>query len=329
MEQVFERVVVTAPSRLHLGLHDCGYASRRLFGGSGVAIQGPQTQVTASRFDGVRVELAERVELSDRAQQDIEVIKQKIADKIGGALIEVTSTAPEHRGFGSKTSLLLAIAHAADLLHNQPSPERRSFVSQLTQRGGTSGIGINTFWDGGFIADGGHTTTKVRSFGPSAERQPEHIPPVIARIEMPENWVVNLFCDPNTPIIQGEEERNIFIDIMPVPELENLRAIAATYHGLIPAIIESDLTALGYALQDMNSTGMKKRELALQTPAAQAFLAAAWDNEVPGGLTSFGPTIFTISEGADSKIAELADQYDLTHLGSYPFNNVGAKYIKQ
>lgn len=319
-------VTVTTHPRLHLGLHDCGYATNRLFGGIGIAFRGFPTTVTASASEETKLDFSSGIQLSDRALGDINQLLSRLESRYGTFSIEVVSTAPEHRGFGSKTSLLLAIAWAVVKFKKQEKATTPADMVQLTGRGGTSGIGVNSFWYGGLIADGGHKAEGEREFAPSAARSALKAPPIIARHDMPADWCVQLFYDPDFRPVEGAVEKQKFKEYMPLPDIENLRAVAATYHGLIPAVIEQDLGQFASALQVMNMTGMKRIEVDLQTERTKNFLRAARKSRLAAGLTSFGPTVFVINESGGEAIERterLASQACLVNLGKYEFDNTG------
>ena len=161
---------ITTHSRLHLGLHDCGYATERLFGGVGITFKGFPTSVKASVSEETNLRFSLGTQLSDRALDDVNKLISQLESQYGTFSVEVISVTPEHRGFGSKTSLLSAIAWSVVKLMKGHQTATPADIMQLTGRGGTSGIGVNSFWYGGLIADGGHKASIERDFAPSAAR---------------------------------------------------------------------------------------------------------------------------------------------------------------
>jgi beta-ribofuranosylaminobenzene 5'-phosphate synthase len=324
MADLSKESLVSAPSRLHLGLIDCGNTTMRLFGGSGIALEGPRTVVAAKPASEWKVEYAPNNTPNSRGQQDVLRLIHEMKDRIDPVLLKVFHSAPEHKGLGSKTSLLLSIATASLAVYQ--SETNIDEITKLTKRGGTSGIGINSFWVGGFITDNGHPNLQEREFAPSSARNPEKVPQVLARLNMPDMWHAHLFYDPKTPIIEGEMEKGIFTNSMPLDDLENLKALAATYHGVIPAIQDKDISALAMALQNLNSSGMKAIELNLQTDVTKAFLDKAWGQQKACGLSSFGPTIYGIEPKdteLDKSLELMARSFGLRKIGTYGFDNKG------
>jgi len=323
-------VRITAYPRLHFGLHDCGNATNRLFGGIGAAIKGPPTivEATFSKTTSYSVSFT-AADMSDRTVEAVNNLIERLQlASDGHYAITVVSSAPEHMGLGSKTSLLLAIVEAVAAIDDTLMKYDRDSLVRLTQRGGTSGVGVNTFRLGGLIADGGHRSHIERNFAPSSARKPDDIAPVIARVALPDEWRVALFYDPLHQSIEGQTEKAYFKKIMPLPEIDNLCALAATYHGILPAVIDKDLDQLAVAFKDMNNTGMKRHELNLQTDSSKQFLSAIWGHGYAAGVSSFGPAIFVIHHRDSPNIAitrEIAHQSGLTELGIYEFDNSGVE----
>src|SRR3990167_10716023 len=246
MAEYADSFYVSAPARLHLGLHDCGYATRRIFGGVGVSIDGFPTTVESSRSDTSELQFDIGLQPSERTINEAQLLTQKISQEIGEVSVTVRSLAPEHHGFGSKTSLLLAIAQSAFLAAGYNPYEQKARIVELSRRGGTSGIGVNSFWTGGLVVDGGHKApSQDRLFLPSSERRSNKVPPVIVHANMPRNWVVQTYYDPEFRAIEGDEEKALFQSIMPLSHEDIHKTISATYHGIVPAVIEADLEQFG------------------------------------------------------------------------------------
>lgn len=325
MKDLVSTTEVVAPSRLHMGLLDCGYSSGRLFGGIGIAIDGLHTKVMSSESDDWSLRFLDESSVSARTKEEAHLLIKELSKIFLPTEVIVTRMAPEHKGLGSKTSLLLGITTAVSFGQGGLSREQ---IVRATGRGGTSGIGVNTFWDGGLITDSGHRSDKERVFAPSSVRRPDRIPFVINRIEPPNDWAVRLFYDPDSHIVDGVRERDIFRAAMPVPDSENLISIAAAHHGVVPAFISADLEELSEALVTLNTHGMKAIELASQTERTQNFMRLGWEQQSALGLSSFGPVVYEINEKntIESRgITQIAEEIGMICMGSFDFNNTGAK----
>jgi len=319
-------VNVTAFPRVHMGLLDCGYATERLYGGLGVAVDGLFTQISASPADEWRVVFSKKIQASLRTSNDMASLVQRLERAMEPSCITVENMAPEHLGLGSKTTLLLGTTTAALAARRQPL--NRETIIDLTKRGGASGIGVNLFWEGGMIADGGHKIRPAdRIFAPSSSKKPYAIPPIISRLKMPSDWKIRLCYDPSFHKIEGEREVEMFRKVMPIADIQCLTAIALVYHGILPSVLEVDLKCFANVLRQMNAVGMKDVEVRCQTAATRQFLDIMWSEQIAAGLSSFGPSVFVVGEkdSPDMDIAhEVANEQGLINLGLFDFKNTGA-----
>lgn len=343
--QTYESFAVSAPARLHCGLLDCGNTTDQFGGGFGIALSGPRTEVVVANSASGNWEIVHEppadsdqpaVEISGRTYDDLRGLTRR-AEDVGTAACSLTikASAPEHMGLGSKTSLLMAASWAIASF-SLDTPEQRaspSLVTRLTRRGGMSGIGINTFWHGGIIWDSGHDIPRgERTFLPSSAHYPDELPLINARLELMPSYRASLFYDLNNPRIDNAREVEIFQQHMPFPDEENRSAIAAAYHGALPALKRHDMKGLARALQELHSAGLKAKELDLQSDNTRAWLETCWGEELPSGLSSFGPIVYVIGREGSRQLndaASLAQTHSLEHFGTYAINYNGAFAVKQ
>lgn len=318
-------VKVTTSPRLHLGLLDCGTASDRLFGGVGLMIDGLHTVVAAYPAADWSISYGVGARSSVRTMTDVRGLIGRLSEQCEPMKIQVIKTPFEHMGFGSKTSLLLSITHATSTAAGNTLS--REEMIRITNRGGTSGAGVNLFWQGGLIIDAGHSVDAAdREFKPSSESSYRDIPPINARIDFPDGWRVSLFYDPLGKNIEGKKESEIFAESMPLPEIESLWAIAAAYHGILPSVKEQNMAMFTNAIKGINVSGMKRIEVMYQTEHTQNFLGKMWDVGVAAGLSSFGPLVFSVTDNTKDEefVQSMAEKYHLECLGTYSPNNKGA-----
>lgn len=330
MIKTVQKVKISAPPRLHLGLIDCGNATHRMYGGAGVAIDGHLTELYASPTERWEVSFLEKVKISTRTQKEVENLIDSIQEKISPSKILVKTSPPEHIGLGSKTTLLLAIATAAYASVGEPLDQEA--ITKLVKRGGASGIGINSFWTGGLVVDGGHQVPKhERIFAPSSFRVVEKTPPVIAKVKMPKEWKVSLFSDPNAGKIDGLKEADVFRRVTPIEDIQCLTTLSLIYHGILPSIHEKNLELFQKSIVGINNIGMKKIEVDLQTNSTKKFLQLLWENNIAAGVSSFGPCIYVIDVEESEKhqyAMRLSTEMGLSNLGTYDFRNRGVSVKK-
>ncbi|UZE92491.1 MAG: beta-ribofuranosylaminobenzene 5'-phosphate synthase [Methanosarcinales archaeon] len=276
---------ITTPSRLHIALIDLNGALGRIDGGIGLALDTPSIILSAEKADEIIVEG------NNALQARVKKSAEAVARGHGGVHIVIEEGYPSHVGLGSGTQASLAAGMAVNALYNLELSVQD--IARIVQRGGTSGIGVAAFEKGGFILDGGHRFDEKGGFEPSSvSRAPP--PPVLMRHDFP-NWDIVLAL----PALKGAfstKEVNIFQEECPIP----LAEVQATSHiilmGLLPALLEGDLEAFGSAINTLQDTGFKKREVKHQ-PIARALMGVMLESGAAGaGMSSFGPLIYGITD---------------------------------
>lgn len=309
-----QSLCVTAFPRIHVGLLDLAAVSRRVYGGSGFSISCFPAVVQANPDKKLSVQFECSVE--PRTSKTISSVIENLRSfhpSIMGA-VKIVSCPPEHVGLGSKTTLLLSVLKALDLINGfNISP---TALAEISGRGGASGIGIHGFFQGGFIVDAGHPREDVAAFGPSSAVISKKIPMLVMRIGFPQNWIVHLVL-PKGPSISGEKEIEFFAENTPVPAAEVLEVFAAVYHGIVPGILAKDMNLFARALDDMHATGFKQRELMLQPESAA--LRAVLRNKLmlPIGMSSMGPMLYVVGNSDDYALAGVIEQLAQTSGAEY------------
>lgn len=167
---------ITGLSRIHITLFDLEGRHGRIDGGMGVALKEPKIVVTSGN--------CQKVKLGDYPPEGI-CVKENYE---------------EHVGLGHTTQYLLAIAK----LVSESNFEKRSALelARVVKRGGTSGVGVHLFEQGGFVVDGGHSI-KVKSLPLPSDYSTAPPPPLILRGNFP--WYIYLNI-PSGKRIFGQSE---------------------------------------------------------------------------------------------------------------------------
>ena len=303
------RVLIEAPSRIHLGLIDMHSGIGRVDGGIGIALDSPGTLLEAKT--GPMLEVTG----GDSGSRGI---VQKVAENVlseihagGKARFTLRSVCPRHAGLGSGTQLALATARAICELYGRNIPSRT--LALMTGRGGTSGIGTAAFESGGFIVDGGHLFGPrgvKQSFSPSRASAGVPAAPVIVRHECPEDWKILLAIPYLPPGANGIRELDIFRNCCPVP-LEDVREIChEVLMRMIPGIIEHDLDSFARSVNRLRDLGFKKVELSFRDPSAGGLMDEMIAAGAPcAGMSSFGPALYAIADTDLTAIEQAARKY--------------------
>ncbi len=283
------QVTITTPARLHFALIDLNGSLGRIDGSIGLAINEPRFRIIAEPSNHIQIE-SRHYQL--RAHSIVERLRMKY--DFPGGTFKLASEIPPHSGFGSGTQLALGIAQAVNMLY-----DLKLSVAELALavgRGGTSGIGIVAFEQGGFILDGGHRFPEQKaSFLPSSAAGNVPPPPLLLRHPFP-NWNL-LIVIPNCTHISGETEINLFKTLCPQPRADAEQLSHIILLKLLPAIFEKDLHAFGDAINRIQRFGWKKVEIDAQGGILQQTLDFLRDNGAIGaGVSSWGPAIFAVGE---------------------------------
>jgi beta-ribofuranosylaminobenzene 5'-phosphate synthase len=287
-----KKIIVTTPSRVHLALIDLNGSLGRVDGGIGLSLSHTGFRISAQYADETQIISTD--ESVSRAKKILKLLQEKCT--IDNVRIEIEENIPSHVGLGSGTQLSLGIAQAVcSLCDLDLTPQEMAF---LVERGGTSGIGIAAFSQGGFIVDGGHEFSKdevcigkKNSFLPSSASKGIKPPPIIFRHDFPD-WDI-LITIPNCKHISGDEEVKLFQTLCPMP-LSDVQSIShIVLLKLLPALIQHDLESFGDAVEKIQGIGWKKVEINEQDEIVRQTIAFLRDNGGYGvGLSSWGPAIF-------------------------------------
>jgi beta-ribofuranosylaminobenzene 5'-phosphate synthase len=291
---------VVSPSRLHLTLIDLNAELGRVDGGAGITLESPGMVVLAAESDTVEV-----------SGDSILAIKMKKAAEAllpagRGIKLDIKESLPDHVGLGSGTQAALSAAASVNKIYGLGKSVRELAIA--VGRGGTSGIGVAAFENGGIILDGGHKFKDKCAFSPSAaSRTPPG--PVLFRKDFPD-WPI-VIAIPNTKGVHDAEEVDIFKKYCPIPLAEVQEICHVILMQMLPALVEEDLESFGKAINHIQLTGFKRREVELQPRPILDIMEYMRDNGASGsGISSFGPVVYGIvdSPAEGKKLQKEAQQ---------------------
>ncbi len=303
-------LIIKTPSRLHVTLIDLNGKYGRIDGGVGITTRQPRLILEITESNG-----ANQIEFTNNLPKDtLEDYQEKIlsaASKINQYLniedcyhFHVKETFPSHSGLGSGTQLSLAVAKLILKMNDQdlPAPE----IGKIVGRGGTSGIGVASFEEGGFIVDCGHKKTIKSDFLPSSASKASPAP-VIARYDFPSDWKIILAIPQVERKVFGDGEVNIFQEYCPIPLKEVQELIHLLFMKMMPAVLEEDLDFFGEAINEVQNVGFKKVELNLQNPFIKELMDNLKASGAAGvGMSSFGPTVYAVTDTNSKAVCRAA-----------------------
>ena len=227
-----------------------------------------------------------------------------------------------HMGLGSKTQMALALASSIIKIHDLDKKIDIETLTHMVGRGGTSGIGFRSYEKGGFILDCGHRFgegEEKHSFLPSSASNAKPARTIL-RYNFPKEWTT-LVLILNVPAgASNVEEINIFQKHCPIPIEEVQQVSHHILLQLLPGIIEKDLTTVGKALNQIRKIGFKKIEVSLQHEKVKELIRFLEQNTKCAGMSSFGPTVFSIFESEEEArkiLYEIEQKFSEVGLTSY------------
>jgi beta-RFAP synthase len=300
-------ICIRASSRLHFGLlslftgdtwpNELGeqVLPARRFGGAGLMIQEPGIELTVEPA----AKWSAHGALAERALKYARRFAEAMApDIVRPHHLEIHRAGPEHVGLGVGTQLGVAVARGLAVSFGLPDLDAVKLARQMG-RGRRSGIGVHGFAQGGFLVEAGHRSADV-------------VPPVVARVDFPENWRVVLILPPWGAGLHDREEEEAFANLghrkMELEPTENLCRLVLL--GMLPALQEDDLYAFGEALYDFNLRAGQMFAAIQGGPYASREVAELVNfvrrQGIRGvGQSSWGPVVFAITED-HARAADLA-----------------------
>jgi len=293
-------IKVVSPSRLHLTLIDLNAELGRVDGGAGITLESPGMELLASEADNVEIVGDSLLAGKMRKAADALLPEGK------GIKLQINDSLPDHVGLGSGTQAALSAAAAINKIYGLGKSVRELAIA--VGRGGTSGIGVAAFENGGIILDGGHKFKDKCAFSPSAA---SHVPPgpVLFRRDFPD-WPIVLAI-PNTKGVHDAEEVDIFKKYCPIPLAEVQEICHVILMQMLPALVEEDLESFGKAINHFQLVGFKRREVELQLRPVLDIMEYMRDNGASGsGISSFGPVVYGIvgSSGEGKRLLKEAQR---------------------
>lgn len=306
-------MIIKTPSRLHLTLIDLNGSLGRIDGGVGLTLEKPRLVLEMKQKGSeIAVEFKNRQNIPVNVINDYEDKIRNSARRMteylhleGGYSFTIHETYPSHSGLGSGTQLSLAVGKLLSDLDNREISVPQ--IANIVGRGGTSGIGVASFDEGGFIIDGGHHHGEKPDFLPSSASEASP-PPIIARYDFPKDWKVVLVIPHVEKNVSGEKEVNIFQEYCPIPLEEVQRLSHLLLMKMMPAVLEKDLEGFGEAVNSIQNIGFKKIENRLQKPVIGEIMQFLRDAGAPGvGMSSFGPTIYAVTDSPQCIVSAAND----------------------
>jgi beta-ribofuranosylaminobenzene 5'-phosphate synthase len=228
INMLHQQVTVTTSARLHMGFFDLTGSAGQMFGGLGMALDAPCTQLKITHSENLNF-------VAKSGENVVKIVENllKLFNLPNNFYLEILQSIPEHTGLGSGTQMALAIGTGLSQLFNLNLSTAQ--IATAAMRGKRSGIGIGTFAQGGFLLDSG--------------KQKDIIPSIAMRKTIPADWRVLLVFDANHTGVHGVAEKQAFQMLKPAQG--SLRNMVVDH--MLPALQRADLLAFGAYMQDLQA----------------------------------------------------------------------------
>lgn len=333
MRASFDRVKIRVPSRFHMGLLAMSSPIYCKNGGLGYAFDGIYTEISSTRSSELSI-----VDLRPQSLQQIELSELEgwatnvAASETFGTLAEIviSGNSISHSGLGTGTAIRLAIIESL-LLLNGGLVEKTKLI-ELSRRGGTSGVGIATYFEGGMVADLGHKLASSHVFSPSSFVNSPKRPTKLLRVPMPDSWVYGVTIPKKFSPIFGEDERRFFDRVAPVTYQEASSAVYDAIFGVLGGLLDLDFERFSLGVQRLQDSRWKQCEISMHEECVSKKIQEI--SRLSGGysgMSSLGPSVyfgFPSSSVGSANFAQLhSDQGFDTVLGTANNSGRGVQFV--
>lgn len=323
-QKKYKMLKIKAFPRIHIsliGMNDDGY---RLNGGIGFSIASPTLDMIFESFDSIDVidrrDNGFTQEELARLKNHLDNVMIKEKFKIGLRCVIYDGMVQSHVGFGSNTMVYLSSIEALFILNNRDYTDQD--VISMSGRGGTSGIGINTYFKGGFVFDAGIVNHGQRAFAPSSSFMTEVTPTplLIKRMILPK-WHLGICIPPIEHKTEGEE-RAFFQKNCPINRRDTETILYEAIYGITSSLMESDFGVFCKSIDAIQQTKWKMLERDLygkELFTTESIIRDAGAKCV--GMSSLGPMLYFFGDDIDCIIKKVQTEAPQCVCLKTSFNN--------
>lgn len=307
-------IKITAFPRIHMTLIGMNADGYRINGGIGFSISEPRIFFSVKSSDSFSLKDLRGACFTsseiNRLKDKIDNIRSEYKLKYS-IQCEIGGECPTHFGFGSSTATYLACIEALFILNDYPYDNE--LLVRISSRGGTSGIGINTYFKGGFVFDIGIRNKNNSSIAPSSiSTQRANLPLVLNHIKLP-NWKVGLILPSQIKSKSELEEIEFFKRTCPIDKEAVSSILYESLYGVFSGIYENDFDIFCDAVKTIQGTKWKKEERGLYGKAIDILEEHIYNSGVKCvGMSSLGPGLYFLSEDIEKAYSKLnLDEYNI------------------
>lgn len=310
--------------RIHISLIGMNNDGYRLNGGIGFSMEAPTLDMFFEPFDSVEIIDKRKTgfthdELDKLKRYFYDVVhKEKFGN--GFRCVIQNGMVQSHVGLGSSSMTYLSCAEAL-LILNQREYSADDVIG-LSGRGGTSGIGVNAYFMGGFIFDTGVVNLNQKPLAPSSVfvGQSVHKPLLLKQFELP-RWDLGI-CIPSIGHKSEEEEKVFFQDNCPIEKDAVEKILYESVYGVTSSLMENDFHVFCESINAIQQTKWKLLERSLYG-ADLLKVEAAIRNEGAEcvGMSSLGPMLYFFGKDIDGIVDRIKQKMPKCICFRTSFNN--------
>jgi len=306
-EKSLNEVKIVANSRLHFGFLNLKSSSPYSYGGMGLSIAKHPTILRVSRASKFESNLKKTL----RDKIFTFLCNNSLSKKIR---IDCIESPQKHIGLGSGTQLILAIEEAISKFY------RFNENINFFKRNYRSGVGINSYKNGGFIVDSPKNNLLTNE--------------IIFKAKFPKEWKIILLFDSKAKGLHGSSENRFFSADTTISLRKKLSDL--TLNEIIPSIIYKDFDTFARSLtkfQELNSlfySSIQKSSY-LSHDIHKVIKKISMKFNVAAGQSSWGPTSYMLIEskniqnGIISILDNIISMYNNLSYEIVPAKNSGRK----
>ncbi len=283
-------------SRLHLTLLALHNGEYRINGGLGLAVRNPSCELLFSKSTDFSIRDERNNPLTSNESNRLESLlfaELKLRNFDYALDVVLIGNMRPHAGFGSGTAITLACLEALHLMNgSQATPAE---LIAASKRGGTSGVGIHSYFSGGYVFDLGRKIDGS-PFMPSNQTGSKQLPLLLDQGPMPD-WKFGICLPAGIPHKTQAEEREFFARTCPLPAVAVYETVYHTLFGLYAALREADHSGFCNALKTIQTCAWKqaeRQEYGRELLDIEQAIYSAGAEAV--GMSSLGPSLFFLAD---------------------------------
>tara|TARA_B100000035_G_C20983388_1_gene546586 strand:+ start:367 stop:1326 length:960 start_codon:yes stop_codon:yes gene_type:complete len=275
-----------SPARIHLGFLELDQTLPRFFGSMGLTVSNFCFEVQISKSKNLNV-VTEHENLKKKTLDIFYKFKKKY--DVNFCNIKIKKIIPSHIGLGSGTQFSLTIGYLISKINNLNISIDE--IALFLNRGNRSGIGVQSFKEGGFTIDIGK------------KKDANNLPLKLTNIKWPQDWKIILLFDLKGDNVFGENEISKFEEVNKRYRSKFNYNYSTLFLKILPGIIEKDFNSFTEGIQLIQSNMSEifyKNSKKFSSKNINYIFDYLRKKKIKGfGQTSWGPTGFIFCE--DSK----------------------------